>query len=204
MALYGDYILPRMIDRAMRTDDFLAYRRRLAAQAWGRVLDVGIGAGLNLPHFGPAVSSVIGLDPSAHLLRRACKAAANAQAPVGLVRAVAEAIPLRDSSIDSILMTWTLCSVGDARAALAEMRRVLKPGGALFFVEHGLSPDPAVARWQHRCDPLWAKFSCHLDNPVETLVREAGFSIDRLDTCYMRRWPKALTYMYEGRAHPSD
>lgn len=202
MALYGDYILPRMIDRAMRTDDFAAYRRRSAAQAWGRVLDVGVGAGLNLPHYGPSVSSVVGIDPSAHLLRRA--GSATADAPVGLVRAVAEAIPLRDSSIDSIMMTWTLCSVGDARAALAEMRRVLKPDGALFFVEHGLSPDPAVARWQHRCDPLWTKISCHLDNPVKTLLQDAGFTIDRLNTGYMRRWPKTLTYMYEGRARPSQ
>jgi ubiquinone/menaquinone biosynthesis C-methylase UbiE len=204
MTLYKDYILPRMIDRAMRTDDFAAYRRRLAAQAWGRVLDVGVGAGLNLPHYGPSVSSVVGIDPSAHLLRRAGGAAAGARAPVALVRAVAEAIPLRDASIDSIVMTWTLCSVGDARAALAEMRRVLKPDGALFFVEHGLSPDPAVARWQHRCDPLWTKFSCHLDNPVAALMREAGFFVDQLEAGYMRRWPKMLTYMYEGRARHSD
>ncbi|HSP25466.1 MAG TPA: methyltransferase domain-containing protein [Saliniramus sp.] len=204
MTLYGDHILPRMIDRAMRTDDFAAYRRRLAAQAWGRVLDVGVGAGMNLAYFGPSVSSVIGIDPSAHLLRRARQAATGASAPVDLVRAIAEAIPLRDACIDSIVMTWTLCSVRDARKALAEMRRVLKPDGALFFVEHGLSPDPAVARWQHRCDPLWTKISCHLDNPVATLLREAGFTIDRLETGYMRRWPKTLTYMYEGRARPSD
>jgi ubiquinone/menaquinone biosynthesis C-methylase UbiE len=200
MKLYGDYILPRMIDRAMRTDDFTIYRRRLARQARGRVLDVGVGAGLNLPHFGPAVTSVVGIDPSAHLLRRARGAAAGAQVPVDLVRAVAEAIPLRNASIDSIMMTWTLCSVRDARAALAEMRRVLAPDGALLFVEHGLSPDPAVARWQHRCDPLWARFSCHVDNPVDALMREAGFSVVKLDTGYMHRWPKTLTFMYEGLA----
>lgn len=174
MAFYGDYILPRAIDRAMRVEDFEAYRRRVASQAHGVVLDVGIGAGLNLPHFGPSVSSTIGIDPSAHLLRKAREAAAKAPSPVALVRAVAEALPLDDASIDSIVMTWTLCSVADARAALTEMRRVLKPKGGLLFVEHGLSPDRSVARWQHRCDPLWATISCHLDNPVEMLLRDVN------------------------------
>ncbi len=200
MPVYREHILPRLIDWSMRAADFDAYRRRLAAQARGRVLEIGIGAGLNLPLYGTQVEMIVGLDPSATLLQRASEAAAQAARPVRLLRAQAEAIPLADASIDTVMMTWTLCSVDDARAALAEMRRVLRPGGQLLFVEHGLAPEPRVASWQHRLDPLWTKVSCHLDNPVDALLRDAGFSIEKLDAGYMRRWPKTLTYMYEGRA----
>jgi ubiquinone/menaquinone biosynthesis C-methylase UbiE len=203
MTIYGDHILPRMIDWAMRGEDFDAYRKRLASKARGRVLEIGVGSGLNLPHYGPEVELVVGLDPSARLLDKAKRAAESAPRPAVFIRAAAEAVPLPDASIDSIMMTWTLCSVSDARASLAEMRRVLKPSGVLLFVEHGLSSEPDVARWQHRIDPLWTRISCHLDNPVGTLLRDAGFAIDHLDTGYMRTWPKTLTYMYEGRAHPA-
>jgi ubiquinone/menaquinone biosynthesis C-methylase UbiE len=203
MTIYADHVLPRMIDWAMRAEDFEAYRRRLSSQARGRVLEIGVGSGLNLPFYGPDVDLVVGLDPSGRLLRKAKLAGGSAPRPTVFVRAAAEAIPLPDAGIDSIMMTWTLCSVADARASLAEMRRVLKPSGVLLFVEHGLSSEPAVASWQHRIDPLWTKISCHLDNPVDMLLRDAGFVIDHLDTGYMRSWPKSLTYMYEGRARPA-
>jgi ubiquinone/menaquinone biosynthesis C-methylase UbiE len=125
---------------------------------------------------------------------------ARASCPAHLLRAAAEAIPLRDASVNTVVMTWTLCSLRDAHAGLAEVRRVLRPGGELIFVEHGLAPDPAVARWQHRLDPLWARISCHLDNPVERLVAEASFTLVEHRAGYLRTGPRVLTFMTEGVA----
>ena len=144
MSFYSDHVLPRLLNLAMRNKGLEAYRRRLVPAAEGRVLEIGIGSGLNLPFYGPGVAEVVGLDPSAPLLRMA-----------GLLEGSAEAIPLEDASFDTVLTTWTLCSVRDAGAALAEIRRVLKPAGHLLFVEHGSAPDAAVARWQDRLTPLW-------------------------------------------------
>jgi ubiquinone/menaquinone biosynthesis C-methylase UbiE len=200
MSLYAQWILPRLIDWTMRADDLAPYRERLVPLARGRVLEVGVGSGLNLPLYGAGAERVIGLDPSPELLRRAAVLAAGAVPPIHLVRAAAEAIPLPDRSVDTIVMTWTLCSLGDARAGLAEMRRVLRPGGELLFVEHGLAPEPRVAAWQHRLDPLWVRISCHLDNPVDGLLREAGFGVVELASGYLGRGPKPMTFMYEGRA----
>ncbi|GGG52399.1 methyltransferase [Caldovatus sediminis] len=203
MSIYGRWILPRLIDWTMRAEDLAPYRERLVPRARGRVLEVGVGSGLNLPLYGPGVEQVVGLDPSAELLRRAAPLAARAAVPVHLVRAAAEAIPLADRSVDTVVMAWTLCSLGDARAGLAEMRRVLRPGGALLFVEHGLAPEPGVAAWQHRLDPLWVRISCHLDNPVDRILREAGFEVVELASGYLGRGPKPMTFLYEGRARPA-
>jgi ubiquinone/menaquinone biosynthesis C-methylase UbiE len=203
MGLYSDRILPWLTHLSMRNRLLRPYRERLVPQARGRVLEVGIGSGLNLPLYGPAVELVVGLDPSRGLLRRAAATAAVASTPLVLTQASAEAMPLADASIDTIVMTWTLCSIPDAPAALGEMRRVLKPRGALLFVEHGLSPDERVARWQHRLDPLWVRVSCHLDNPVEAMLRQAGFALDELRTGYLGRGPRPLAFMYEGRARPA-
>jgi ubiquinone/menaquinone biosynthesis C-methylase UbiE len=200
--LYEHLLLPRLIDWAMRNDDLLAYRRRLAAIAAGRVLEVGIGSGLNLPLYTPAVDCVIGIDLSAALLRRAGSLATSVNRPNRLVQASAEAIPLKSASIDTIVMTWTLCSIPDASAALREMHRVLKPSGQLLFVEHGLASDQEVAWWQYRLDPLSWRISCHLDNPVDRLLKEAGFRVEALQTGYLPRGPKFMTFIYEGRAMP--
>jgi ubiquinone/menaquinone biosynthesis C-methylase UbiE len=202
MSLYSDTVLPWLTHLSMRNRLLRPYRERLLARARGRVLEVGIGSGLNLPLYGPEVERVVGLDPSAGLLRRARDATARARPPVSLVQASAESIPLADGSIDTIVMAWTLCSIPDAPAALAEMRRVLKPGGSLLFVEHGLSHEERVARWQHRLDPLWVRISCHLDNRVERMLNEAGFALEELKTGYLGRGPKPLTFMYEGQARP--
>jgi len=165
---------------------------------------VGIGPGLNLPFYQPAVDFIIGLDPSAELLRRASSLAVATPRPVRLVRASAEAIPPRTGSIDTVVMAWTLCSVADAQTALGEIGRVLRPEGELLFVEHGLAPEVDVASWQHRLDPLWVRISCHLDNPIDRLLRAAGFQILDLDTGYLGRGPRPMTFMYEGRARPSS
>lgn len=203
MGLYENRILPRLIDWAMRTGELAPYRARLVPRARGRVLELGLGSGLNLPLYRPQVERVIGLEPSAELLRRAGDLAVRAARPVHRLRATAEAIPLATASIDTVVMTWTLCSLRDARAGLREMRRVLRPDGQLLFVEHGLAPEPGVAAWQHRLDPLWWRVSCHLDNPVERLLAEAGFRFLELRSGYLGSGPKIVTFMTEGVARPT-
>ncbi len=200
MGLYERWILPRLIDGTMRAEDLMRYRERLVPLARGRVLEVGVGSGLNLPLYGPGVERVVGLDPSAELLRRAAPLAGATAFPVHLVRAPAEAIPLADGSVDTVVMAWTLCSLADARAGLREMWRVLRPGGSLLFVEHGLAPEPGVAAWQRRLDPLWARVSCHLDNPVDRMLRDAGFEVVELRSGYLGKGPKPITFLYEGLA----
>ena len=151
----------------------------------------------------PAVlrTHVIGLDPSKKLLAMAHVAAGGIGKSIELVEGVAEAIPLPDQSVDTVVSTWTLCSIPDVARALGEMRRVLKPGGRLVFVEHGRSSEARVVRWQDRLTPLWKRIGggCHLNRPIEQLIREAGFEVGQLETGYMKG-PKPMTFMYEGAA----
>jgi SAM-dependent methyltransferase len=199
---YTRFVLPRLIDWAMRNDELSGYRRELVPTARGRVLEIGIGSGLNIPLYPLEVDLIVGIDPSPELLRRAASMATRSTRPVLLVQASAEAIPLASETIDTVVMTWTLCSIPDANAALREMRRVLKPSGQLLFVEHGLAADRNVASWQHRLDPLWWKISCHLDNPVDRLLRDAGFKVDDLQTGHLPHGPKPMTFIYRGIARP--
>jgi len=201
MSLYERWVLPTLLDLVMRQRQMQKYRRALIPAARGRVLEVGIGSGLNLPLYASGVKAVVGLDPSRRLLAMAQRRAAKAIAPVELLQGSATEIPLDDDSIDTLVMTWTLCSIPDPLAALREMRRVLKPGGTLLFVEHGLSPEPGVARWQHRLTPVWRHVAggCHLDRRVDELIRAAGFEFSELKTEYAEG-PRPMTYMYEGRA----
>ena len=154
MGLYQDHVLPLLIHLSMRQRNLAAYRARVVPAAQGRVLEIGIGSGLNLPYYGTAVEQVIGLDPSPKLLAMARKTAQQTSIPLELIENRAEAIPLYNRSIDTIVTTWTMCSIPDVRRALGEMRRTLKPGGRLLFVEHGRSPDPSVRRWQDRLTPV--------------------------------------------------
>ena len=196
---YTDHVLPHLLNLAMRHQELAAYRQRIVPAAQGRVLEIGIGSGLNLPFYGAGVETVIGLDPSSPLLTMAQTRAK--AAPVSMLQGTAEAIPLETASVDTVVTTWTLCSIPNVAAALADMRRVLKPGGALLFVEHGKAPDTAVARWQNRLTPLWKPIAggCHLNRKIDTLIREAGFVVKDLRTGYMRG-PRPFTFMYEGRA----
>ena len=203
MSFYQEQIVPMLISLAMRQKNLAAYRRRVVPAADGRVLEIGVGSGLNLPLYGANVRQVIGLDPSAKLLRMARRVGSRVARPVEFVEGSAEQIPLETASVDTVVMTWTLCSIPDPVGALRDMRRVLKPGGRLLFVEHGLAPDPNVVRWQDRLTPVWKRIGggCHLNRAIGSLIERAGFRLDRLETGYMRG-PKPLTFMYEGSAQP--
>lgn len=203
MGLYDERILPHLIALAMRHGELAAYRRRVVSAARGRVLEVGIGSGLNLPFYTAEVSHVVGLDPSKRLLEMAGGQAQRASPPLTLLSASAEAIPLDDHSIDDAVMTWTLCSVSQAALALGEIRRVLRPSGSLFFVEHGRAPDPSVRTWQNRLTPIWKHLAggCHLNRDVSHLILEAGFDTPDLRSGYMPG-PRPFTFMFEGRARP--
>jgi ubiquinone/menaquinone biosynthesis C-methylase UbiE len=201
MGFYERWIVPRLLDLAMRNRLLDDYRQRTIETARGLVLEVGVGSGLNLPLYGSAVTRVVGLDPSLELLRLASNRTADAVVPVSLLRGSAEHVPFRDAVFHAIVITWTLYSIPNPIAALTEMRRVLRPGGRLIFVEHGLSPEIRTARWQHRLTPYWRRISggCHLDRKMEELIRAAGFQIDAVETGYMTG-PKPWTFMYQGSA----
>jgi ubiquinone/menaquinone biosynthesis C-methylase UbiE len=203
MSFYNDYILPHVINLAMRNRELDPYRRRVVSQAQGRVLEIGIGSGLNLPLYGPGVLEIVGLDPAPRLIDMAQEAANRSTIPVTLITGSAQAIPIDRGSIDTLVTTWTLCSIPDAGAALQEMRRVLKPGGRLLFVEHGSAPEESVRKWQNRLTPVWKRIGggCHLNRPIRTLIEEAGFRMIRLDTGYAKG-PRPMTFFYEGCATP--
>jgi len=169
--------------------------------ARGVVLEVGIGSGLNLPFYTREVTKLYGIDPSKELLAMAAEKAATAPFPVELFNQEAERIPLAAASVDTVVVTWSLCSIANPAAALGEMRRVLKPSGTLIFIEHGLSTDARVGKWQNRLTPLWRRFTggCHLNRKMDDLVRAAGFTIGELRMEYVPG-PRAMTFMYEGRA----
>jgi ubiquinone/menaquinone biosynthesis C-methylase UbiE len=165
MTFYREQVLPWLIDLSMRQSRLAPYRRRVVSAASGRVLEIGIGSGLNLPFYGDNVSQVIGVEPSAKLLHMARAASRRTSMPVDLIEGTAEAIPIDDRSIDTVVTTWTMCSIPVLEHALQELRRVLKPGGRLLFVEHGRAPEPRICWFQDRLNPVWKRFSggCHLN-----------------------------------------
>jgi ubiquinone/menaquinone biosynthesis C-methylase UbiE len=204
MGFYQRYVLPRLTHLAMRQKQLLPFRQRIVGAAEGLVLEVGVGSGLNFPIYGASVTSVIGLEPSPELLRMARPRASAAAIPVALLDASAEAIPLGSGSIDTIVTTWTLCTIPNAQRALAEMRRVLKPVGALLFVEHGRAPEPGIARWQDRLDPLWSHLAggCHLNRKMDDLIAGSGFRIEAMENARLPG-PPTHTFLYQGRAKPA-
>jgi ubiquinone/menaquinone biosynthesis C-methylase UbiE len=203
MRFYQDQIVPLLINWSMRQRNLTVYRSHIIPTAEGRVLEIGIGSGLNLPFYSRNVAHVIGLEPSARLLAMARQVEEAGCGSLELIEGSAEAIPLMDASIDTVVTTWTLCSIPDAPRALRDMRRVLRPGGRLLFVEHGRAPDANVVWWQDRLTPVWKRLGggCHLNRAIGTLIKDAGFQFDRLETGYMRG-PKPMTFMYEGSARP--
>ncbi len=203
MGFYTDIILPRLCDLAMRNKRLVPFRERVVGAAEGRVLEIGVGSGRNLPFYRPPVLEVLALEPAPRLVIMARGASRATNMPVSFLDASAEAIPLDEHSVDTVITTWTLCTIPQAATALAEMRRVLRPGGKLLFVEHGLAPDEGVRRWQDRLTPAWRCISggCHLNRPIRSMIEGAGFRIDRIETGYMPG-PKPMSFMYEGSARP--
>lgn len=201
MGLYHDRLLPWLIDRAMRSAVLAPYRHGAVVPARGRILEIGIGSGHNLGLYGEAAAEVVGIDVSAGLLARAAREAARRHARVHLVRADAASLPFAEASFDAAVLTWTLCSLPEPEAALAGIRRVLKPGGVLHYVEHGRAPEPAVRRLQDRLTPLWRRLSggCHLNREIDALIEGAGFRLDDRAAAYATG-PRFLGYFYTGRA----
>jgi ubiquinone/menaquinone biosynthesis C-methylase UbiE len=193
-----------VIDLAMQQKQMTPFRERIGKAATGRVLDIGIGSGLNLPFYGQQADHVYGVDPSPELLRFAQERAQKTPVPVELLRGSGEALPLGDKSIDTVVMTFTLCTVDDALRTLAEIRRVLKPGGALLFAEHGRAPETVVARWQDRLTPIWKRVAggCHLNRKPDDLMQSAGFRIEGLETGYLKA-PRPMGFVYSGSARAS-
>jgi ubiquinone/menaquinone biosynthesis C-methylase UbiE len=202
MSFYLEHIVPHLVKLAMRNRELEPYRERVLAGAAGRVLEIGIGAGPNLEFYPASVKEILALEPSAKLIAMAQRAAGKSSVAVKFLEGSAEAIPLESGKVDIVVMTWTLCSIPDALQALQEMRRVLKPGGRLLFVEHGQSPDAGVRKWQDRLTPIWKRFAggCHLNRPISGLLEQAGFHVTHLTAGYMKRGPKPMTFLYEGSA----
>jgi ubiquinone/menaquinone biosynthesis C-methylase UbiE len=203
MGFYAKYVLPTLTDLAMRNAAARTERARFVPQATGVVLEIGVGSGLNIPIYGSGVGKLYALDPSVELLRMARPRAERAPFPVEFLEHPAEAIPLGHASVDTVVTTWTLCTIPDALAALREMRRVLRPDGRLIFIEHGRSTDPGVLRWQDRLTPLWRVISggCHLNRPIDELLAQGGFQVTEMERGY-GAGPRIGAYLYRGIARP--
>jgi ubiquinone/menaquinone biosynthesis C-methylase UbiE len=203
MGVYAKYVLPHFIDLSMRNKETARVRADWVPHARGDVLEVGIGSGLNLPFYSAEVRRVYGVEPSAELQKMARKRMASQAAKVEFLSQSAEDdLPLSDMNIDTVVMTWTLCSIPDPLKALRQMKRVLKPNGYLIFIEHGRAPDARVAAWQDQLTPLWKRIGggCHLNRKIDELLVGAGFTIDELRTAYLPG-PRPMTYTYQGFAH---
>jgi ubiquinone/menaquinone biosynthesis C-methylase UbiE len=203
MGFYRNYVVPWLTHLSMQQAQLVPYRKRVVSGAAGRVLEIGIGSGLNLPFYSQSVKQIVGMDPSPKLLEMAREATTKSSLSVGLMEGTAEALPLGNASMDTVVTTWTMCSIPNVDQALEEIHRVIKPGGRLLFVEHGLSPEPRVRWWQDRLTPVWTHLSggCHLNRAIEDLIKRAGFSIEQLHKGYFPG-PKLMTFMYEGVARP--
>lgn len=203
MGFYDDRILPHIVDRACSLGQVMKLRSQLVPRAKGTVLEVGMGSGINLEFYNPdQVDLVYGLEPSDGMR---CKAQANlARSPVKVewLDLPGEKVPLADASVDTVLLTFTLCTIPDWHTALLQMKRVLKPGGELLFVEHGKSPDTSTLKWQNRITPGWKLLAggCHLNRDIASMIRETGFTITELENLYIPKAPKIAGYIYKGRA----
>lgn len=201
MGVYARHVRPRLLDATLADSHTGPIRRRVCAGLSGHVLEIGFGSGLNLPHLPAQVRRLSAVDPSEVALRLSAARRAASPVPVTVVGDDAQALPLPDDSVDAVLSTWNLCGIDDAAAALREVRRVLRPGGAFHFVEHGLAPDRSVARWQRRGNRLNRVLAgCVLDRDIAALLAESGLRVSALQTSYDPSAPRPAGYFYEGRA----
>jgi SAM-dependent methyltransferase len=202
-SLYDRFVLPRLLKCACSAPPMMKQRAKVVPRAEGRVLELGIGLGLNLGFYDAAkVDSVTGVDPAAELRAAALAAPRDPALKVTVEDGTAEALPFAAGSFDCVVCTFTLCSVQAPAAALAEARRVLKPGGRFLFCEHGLAPEPGVAKWQRRIEPVWKRIAggCHLTRPVTSAIEAAGFRVTRKDSMYVPRTPRFAGWNEWGEA----
>lgn len=202
MSFYRDQVLPRFQDKVMDRKPNRGIRERVCAGLHGEVVEVGFGTGLNAPFYPAAVTKVLAVEPSKVCMRIARPRIAATSTRVELAGLTGEHLDLPSESFDAVLSTWTLCTIPDLVAALSELCRVLKPGGALHFVEHGRAPDAKVARWQDRLEPMNKRLAggCHLTRHISEDIERAGFEIEKIETYYFKGEPKPMGYTYEGRA----
>ena len=204
MGLYDTYVLPHLIALTCGGSDIARQREKVVPHAMGRVLEVGMGPGLNLPFYDRSkVELIWGLEPSEGMRRKAAPAVQATDLDVRWLDLPGEEIPLDDHSVDTVVLTYTLCSIADWERALDQMRRVLKPRGQLLFSEHGESPDDSVRKWQHRIDPVWTRLAggCHIIRPIPQMIERAGFDFMRLESAYLPG-PKIALYQSWGAARP--
>lgn len=203
MGIYEKHILPKLINCACSTKPMMKQREKVVPRATGTVLEIGIGTGLNLPYYDAArVDKVIGLDPSEASWELAAERARGLDFELEFIGLPGEQIPLDDASVDAVLVTFSLCTIPDPVAALAGMRRVLRPGGEIVFCEHGRAPDPAVRRWQDRVNPLWRRLAggCNLNRDIPELLEQGGFAVEGLESRYIPGTPKIAGFNYWGVA----
>lgn len=200
-SFYDRVILPRLLNCAMSQKQMARVRRGIVPQVSGNIVEIGFGSGLNLEHMSEDVRSVTAIDPSDGLHRLAAPRIEQSPFDVIHLRTTAEELPCESNSFDAALCTWSLCTIPDPRAALAELRRVLKPKGRFAFIEHGASPDVGVRRWQDRINPIWRRIGggCNLNRQPDSLIRESGFDIEHVEAGYIPG-PRIATYTYRGVA----
>jgi ubiquinone/menaquinone biosynthesis C-methylase UbiE len=201
MGVYEGQVLPRLIDKMLDTREHRAVREAVTSTLDGVVLEVGFGSGLNVPHYPPHLERVYAVDPAVVGRRLAEPRLADCPVPVDFVGLEGESIPLDDASVDAVLTTFTLCTIPDVERALVEMRRILRPGGTFHFVEHGRHPDPSVAKWQDRFNPVQKFFAggCHINRQIDELVTDAGFELQEIDNPTITG-PSIETYLFRGVA----
>jgi len=201
MGFYREHVLPRLVDRACGTSGLRRWRAEVTAGLTGRVIEIGFGSGLNVDHYPTDVGMILAVEPAAVARRLSNKRIARSAVPVTHIGLDGQAIPLDDDSCDSALSTFTLCTIPDVQRALAELRRVMRPGARFHFLEHGLAPDPGVAAWQRRLEPLQLRLAdgCHLTREPARLVSEAGFTIEHVEQRYAKG-PKPWSWFSSGVA----
>lgn len=203
MSLYDKYILPKFLNCACGSKPIQYQRKKVVPHAEGIVLEVGIGSGLNLPFYDKSkISQIWGLDPSEELSVMARKTAEEEGLSVNFISSGAEEIPLPDSHFDTVLITYTMCTIPEVVRANIEIKRVLKNTGKLIFCEHGIAPDANIAKWQSRIDPFWGKIAggCHINRNIPSILEDSGFKIVELDQMYLPSTPKIAGYNYWGFA----
>ena len=202
MGVYRDQLLPRLQDKAMNRRTTREVRARVCSGLHGEVVEIGFGTGLNAPYYPSEVTKVLAIEPSSVCLRIAEPRIAQSSCEVESAGLDGQHLDLPSETFDAVLSTWTMCTIPDLVTALAEVTRVLKPGGSLHFVEHGHAPDPSVARWQQRIEPLNKRLAggCHLTRAIPETIDQAGFVIEQLDTYYMAGEPRPFAYTFEGHA----